>query len=81
MWFVSMSAAPAALRATALGLRGLHERLAERRRALLEALGAAPRGAPVRMRGLWPALLAEARGCVVVQDAALEERARAHNAP
>ena len=76
--YVCVSISAAALRAPALG--GLHKRLAERRRALLVALGAAPREAPVRMRGLWPALLAEARGRVMV-DAALAERARAHNAP
>ena len=75
-----MSAPSAARRAPALGLHGLHERLAERRRALLEAVGAAPWEAPMRVRGLWPALLAEARGRVMV-DAALAERARTHNAP
>ena len=84
--YVCVSLSAPQLRAPALGLHGLHglhglqERLAESRRAFLEALGAAPWEAPVRVRGPWPALLAEARGRVII-DAALAERARAHNAP
>ena len=50
------------------------QRLLQRRRALLEALGAAPREALVGERRLRSALLAEAFGCVVV-DAGLAERA------
>ena len=54
----------------------LEHLLLKRRLALLEALGAAPWEGLVQDRGLWPALLAEAGGCIVV-DASLAERARA----
>ena len=57
-----------------LGCRG-EQRLLQRRLALLEALGAAPREALVGERRLRSALLAEALGCVVV-DAALAKGAR-----